>query len=259
MLIKTIFCILSAVLSCSLCRTESLAKDLIANVGIIPPHSEIGLGGKPGGGFVEIVKAIDSVYTEGNITIRLLPVGRSVDKLISGQADFFIPYFRNNQVRVDTLPFAYASEPILQASFVLSARADKPMLPMDGLEEYHIETLRGAALHFPFKISEIDSFRQGILRVVKGRSDGFIVEQEGADAFIREHRIGNIRRTLYATSDSCIMIPKGQRGKGIDRTVSGALRTLKARGTLREITDRIHKPYNDWQPYRMGWQCGVMS
>jgi polar amino acid transport system substrate-binding protein len=253
MLKKSFVFILCSFLCFSLWRTESSARDLIANVGIIPPHAETGPDGKPRGGFVEIVKAIDAVYTDGSITIKLLPIGRSVDKLIDGQADFFIPYFRNNQVPAERLPFAYASEPILQASFVLYTRADRPELPMDRLEKYHVETLRGAALHFPFRIGETDGFDQGILRVVKGRSDGFIAEQDATDAFIRKHRIKNIRRTLYSTSDSCAMIPKGPRGKEIDRILSTALRTLKKSGKLQKITATIHKPYHDWQPYRMAW------
>lgn len=253
MLRVMIVCIACSVLLGPLCDTESVARDLIANVGIIPPHSEMGNDGKPRGGFVEIVKAIASVYTEGSITIKLLPISRSADKLITGQADFFILYIRHNQVPLDSLPFRYASEPVLKASFVLYTRADRPRLPMAGLGKYHLETLRGAAMHFPFKISETDSFNQGILKVSKGRSDGFIVEQEGADAFIREHRIKNIRRTLYATFDSCVMIPKGSKGNEIDRIVSGALRKLKQSGKLQKITEKIQKPYDDWQPYQMNW------
>jgi len=253
MLRESIVCILCAVLCTAFCPPESPARDLIANVGMIPPHSVMGADGKPQGNFVEIVKAIDSVYTEGAIEIRLLPVRRSADKLVSGQADFFIPYFRNKQVPLSSLPFAYASEPVVEVSFVLYTRSDMPRLPLDKLDHYNVETLRGAAMHFPFKISGVDSFGQGVLRVAKGRSDGFIVEQEAADAYIMKHKIKNIRRTLYATSDSCIMIPKGPRGREIDKIISGALRTLKKTGRLQKITRKIHRPYSNWQPYQMNW------
>jgi len=144
----------------------------------------IGEDGQPRGGFIEVVKAIDRVYTEGNISIKLFPIARSVRNLVNGQADFLIPYIPNAHIQPETLPFAYASEPIVNVAFVLYTWADKPILPMDRLEEYEIETLRGAAQHFAFEISEIDSFRQGLMKVAMGRTDGFIVEQDAADSCI---------------------------------------------------------------------------
>ena len=229
------------------------ARDLVATIGLIPPHAEVGEDGQAHGGFVEVVKAIDKVYTEGRIRIKIVPIARAISTLINGQADFFIPYIPNPHVPPETLPFAYAAEPIVDVSFVLYSHADKPEPQVGNLEKLKIETLRGAALHFPFKISEIDSFKQGILRVVMGRSDGFVAEQDGADMFIRENRIKSIRRTLYATWHSSIVIPKGPAGEEIDRIVSGALRQLKKSGALTKITDTIHRPFSDWQPYLMNW------
>lgn len=245
--------ILSVISFCIGVPTDARARDLVASVGIIPPHSVMGEDGRPQGGFVEVVRAIDKVYTDGSITIKLFPIARSTKYMIEGKADFQIPWIPNPHVPKDTLPFAFATEPIVKVSFVLYTCADKPMLPMDRLEEFHIETLRGAAPHFQFKIGEIDSFRQGILKVSTGRSDGFIVEQDATDKFIRTHKIKNIRRTFYATWNSSILIPKGPKGEEIDRIVSGALRQLKASGELRKITDTIHQPFSDWQPYEMDW------
>jgi ABC-type amino acid transport substrate-binding protein len=231
----------------------SEARDLTAVIGLIPPHAQIGEDGRPRGGFVEVVKAIDKVYQDGQITIKILPIARAIRNVVNGQADFFIPYIPNPHVPLATLPFSFAAEPIVDVSFVLYSLADKPVPRVDALEKFNIETLRGAALHFPFKISEIDSFKQGILRVVMGRSDGFIVEQDAGDKFIRDNKIKQIHRTLYATWDSSIMIPKGPKGEMIDRIVSEALQELKKSGKLTPITETIHRPYTDWQPYQMGW------
>lgn len=229
------------------------AGELIASVGIIPPHSMIGKDGKPTGGFVEIVKAIDRVYDEGHIDIQLYPIARAMNMIKSGQADLFIPYIPPPHLGDNDLPYTFASESIVEVTFVLYSRADGHELRMDRLKDYRIETLRGAAEHFPFKIGEIDSFRQGLLKVTAGRSDGFIVEQDAADKYIREHKLKNIRRTLYAVWNSSIVIPKGKRGQDIDKIVSTALRRLKQSGELQLITETIHKPYEDWQPYLMDW------
>ena len=231
----------------------SEAGDLTAVIGLIPPHAQIGEDGHPRGGFVDVVKAIDKVYQDGQITIKILPIARAIRNVVNGQADFFIPYIPNPHVPSNTLPFSFAAEPVVDVSFVLYSHADKPVPPIGDLEKFNIETLRGAALHFPFNIAEIDSFKQGILRVVMGRSDGFIVEQDAGDKFIRDNKIKPIRRTLYAKWHSSILIPKGPKGEKIDRIISDALQQLKKSGTLTPITETIHRPYTDWQPYTMDW------
>lgn len=254
MLKKTIIYIACSVLFSPLFQIELSARDLIASVGIIPPHSEMGEDGNPRGGFVEVARAIGSVYTGGNIIIKLVPIGRSVNLVLRGEADFQIPYMFHTHVKNEKLPFAYVDEPICLVTFVLYTRADRPKLLLDKLGAYNIETLRGASFHFPFKIAEIDSFEQGILRMVKGRTDGFLVEQDATDAYIRKHKIKNIRRTYYSTTKSCIIIAKGPRRKEMDRIITGSLRKLKATGQLQKITDKIHLPfYDDWQPYLMNW------
>nr|WP_320192854.1 hypothetical protein [uncultured Desulfobacter sp.] len=83
--------------------------------------------------------------------------------------------------------------------------------------------------------------------------DGFIAEQDGCDLFIRQHKIKNIRRALYAKWKSSIVILKGPESKEINRIVSSALRKLKQKGQLQKITKTIHRPYEDWQPYLMDW------
>ena len=250
---KKIAIVLLATLLVSGGMASAETRDLIAAIGLIPPHATPGKDGRPQGGFVDVIRAIDQVYPEGRITIKLLPIARAITTLVNGQSDFFIPYIPNSHVPPETLPFAYATEPVVDVSFVLYTHSDKPAPQIDNLEKFKIETLRGAALHFPFKIMEIDSFRQGILRVLKGRIDGFIAEQDGTDKFIIDNEIKNIRRTLYATWHSSIIISKGPEGKEIDRIISGALKKLKESGELKKITDTIHRPFSDWQPYLMDW------
>ncbi len=232
---------------------QAEARDLIASVAIIPPHAVKGSDGQASGGFVQIVKAIDGVYTEGNIDIQLYPVARAINMLKSGRADFFIPFIPASDPPAQESPYGIVSETIMQVYFVLYSRANAPALAMDQLEKYSLETLRGAPEHFPIKIGEIDSIRQGLLKVVAGRLDGFIGEQDAADAYIRMHKIKNLRRTMYTVWNATIAVQKDEKGQEVARILSTALQRLKRSGKLQKITRTIHKPYDDWQPYQMDW------
>jgi polar amino acid transport system substrate-binding protein len=99
----------------------------------------------------------------------------------------------------------------------------------------------------------IDSIKQGISKVLLGRSDGLLFEQDAADYFIRQNKIKNIRRTLYATWKSSIAIRKGPESQKIDRIISRSLRLLKQNGRLDSIVAAIHRPFEDWQPYLADW------
>ena len=182
----------------------------------------------------------------------MLPVKRAKTLLISGNIDFHLPVIYSRKIS-EELTVAYVSEPVADVAFVLYTRADETMLPRDGLAGFHIETIRGGGAHLPFRVWGIDSVKQGILRVIYGRSDGFISEQDAVDLFIRKNKIKNIRRTLYANLKSAIMIRKGVESEELDQILSRSLRILKQKGELQRITDTIHRPFEDWQPYLMNW------
>ena len=233
--------------------TKVEARDLVAGVSLIPPHAMEAEDGRLVGGFVEVVRAIDEVYTDGTISIQILPIKRSIVTLLNRDVDFQLPYIPNPQVRQDELSVIFVSEPIVDVAFVLYSRADGQLLPLDDLSRFQIETLRGAEDHFPLPISGTDSFRQGILRVSKGRSDGFIAEQDASDLFIRRNKVKNIRRTLYAQWKSSITLRKEPESEELNQILSKALRRLKQSGKLQTITTSIHRPFEDWQPYLMDW------
>ncbi len=79
------------------------------------------------------------------------------------------------------------------------------------------------------------------------------MKQDTTDDYIKRNKIKNLRRVLYATWDSCVVISKGPNQEKIDRIISTALRQLKQDGRLTEIISNIHQPYNDWQPFKMNW------
>ncbi|BBO81176.1 hypothetical protein DSCO28_17420 [Desulfosarcina ovata subsp. sediminis] len=245
---------LSAVFFCIIGYPNTMeARDLTAGVCRMPPHAFVGKNGQPEGGFVDLIKAIDSVYTKGKISIKVLPIKRSQSDLINGYIDFQFPVICNPLISGENLPFICASESVADVAFVLYTRADMKILPLDDLGKYEIETMRGSDLLFPFKILGIDSVKQGILKVLYGRSDGLIAEQDASDLFIRQNKIKNIRRTLYATWTSTIAIHKGPESQEIDRIISNSLRRLKKNEELQKIADTIHRPFENWQPYLIDW------
>ena len=237
----------------SITFSNANAVDLKASLAILPIHSQIDEHSQLKGGFVELVQAVDDEYKEGVITIKLYPFARSLQNVIAGRADFHAPLIKLPHISEDTLPYTYASEKITEVAFVLYTNTAKPNLDRKNLSKYVIATMMGHSHFFPFLVREKTSIAGGIKMLSVGRIDGYIMEQEATDNFIRENKIKNIRRELYFQLDSSIVIPKGKRNKEIDDIISVALRKLKASGKLQKITNKIHLPYKEWQPSDMNW------
>lgn len=198
--------ILLAVLSLAFFSVYLEAKDLKASLSFLPKHLEVDDNGKLSGGFVEVVNAINDVYLHGNISVKVYPFARSLMNIESGHADFHLPMIKHANTE-KRLPYVYASECITKVAFVLYSRADRAPLNMQRLDQYTIDTQRGHKLFFPFDIMENNSLEQGIQKLLKGRIDGYIMEQDAVDDYIRINNLSNIRRTLYREWNSCVVIP----------------------------------------------------
>ena len=245
----TVFALLLSLLSLAI-----QAKDLKASLALLPIHSEKGPDGKPRGGFVDIVKALDSLYPNGQISIKQQPFLRSIKMVEHGQADFHIPSIKPNHIDAKTLTFSYADECITKVPFVLYSRVDRPNLSRDSLDQYKIDTLRGHKDLIPFPVKETNTIELGMKKLLANRIDGFIMEQEAVDQYIISNKIKNIRRELFAEWDSCIIIPKGNRGEKINHILSDLMRQLRTSGELEKINKTIHKPYNNWQPINYNYE-----
>jgi hypothetical protein len=66
-------------------------------------------------------------------------------------------------------------------------------------------------------------------------------------------KLKNIHREQYDKFDDVFVIPKGAKGKEIDKILSGCLQKLRSSGKLQELHKKVHLPYQKWQPYEMGW------
>lgn len=230
------------------------ARDLIASMAQLPVLIE----DRDTGPFVDLVKAIDDVYTGGKIRREVYPFKRSLRNVTEGRVDFHIPLIKNPLVPASVLPFRYSSVPTGSVAFVIYSNVENPLTKQDISREakkkdsaflFNIDTLQGHAEFFDFPVREIYDFENALKRVSYKRIDAIIMPQEECDSIIKNKRMRNIHRELYYEFDSMIVIPKGENGDEIDRIITIALKKLQSAGRLEKINDRIHKPYIDWQPH----------
>ena len=227
------------------------ARDLVASLGQIP-----GLADSPDkGAFVDIVKAINEVYP-GKIKIEVYPIQRSIANVIDGKADFHIPIISGPGIPETNLPFRFVSETLGSVSFVLYSNINKKVtkkeitdaLAKGGKFPYQIE----GANPLPFVTPTLNN-EETVRKLIAGRIDAVVMPQEDIDSIIKQLKAKTIHRTLWGNLDDSIIIPKGHQGDVLDKILSDCIRKLKASGRLQELHNKIHLPYNDWQPADMGW------
>ncbi len=233
------------------------SKDLIASLALIP-----GMADTPDKGlFVDFVKAIDEVYTEGKIKIEIYPFPRSVDNVIKGKADFHIPINVNPLLPASKQPFRYVTERYGKMVNVLYSNVNKPItkkeidnaLAAKGKFPYVIEAGAGAEDTFGFPIIPSGGLEQSLRKVDSKRIDAFLWAQEEADSLIRDLKLKSIYRARLIDFEDAILIQKGKAGDKVDKILSDAIKKLRASGKLNELYSKMHKPYDNWQPSQMGW------
>jgi polar amino acid transport system substrate-binding protein len=70
---------------------------------------------------------------------------------------------------------------------------------------------------------------------------------------LRWLRLKQVHRALGVAFDDTIVIPKGPAGNEIDMILTKTLRALKRDGTWKLQYDKVHPPYDDWQPSQQSW------
>ena len=231
---------------------DSFAKDLQSSLGFLPNILE----SPDKGVFVDLIKAIDEVYTEGKIEINVYPFARSVMNIVNGIADFQMPMMGNPVIPIEKLPYRYASEKMGKVVFVIYSHRDSP-ISKEMIEKaqknvkfpYIIETGRGADIYFDFPVQPSNGSDQSLKKVNKKRIDAYIMGQEEADFMLKNLLLKTIHRSFYYAFNDMITIPKGKEGDEIDRIISNSIRKLKSTGRWQELYRKVHFPYNDWQIY----------
>jgi polar amino acid transport system substrate-binding protein len=233
------------------------SRDLIASLAYLP-----GLAETPDeGAFVDLVKAIDDVYTEGNIIIEIYPFARSMENLLEGRADFHIPTFRNPAIPEEELPYRTATESMGTVVLVIYSHIDNIITKKDindaiakgGEFPYVIESAGALEGAYLFPILNTDDLASSFQKLQNKRIDALVWAQEESDLTLRNLKLKMIWRSHYLDLDDAIVIQKGPEGDEMDKILSEALQELKASGRQEELYSKIHLPYDDWQPSEMDW------
>lgn len=238
-----------ALLICLMTAMPAVARDLKVSVAHIPGYAVTDEQNRPFGGFIDLVEAMDLAYEAGRIqVIGVFPFERSqlMVKMSPGPGD----------------GRAFSTAVIGFLAEVLYTRSDRPPPDLEQLDQYRIDIIRGHKAKGE-QSADIATPESGILKLLAGRSDGFLQPQEVADPYIRNHRIRHIRRQLHKQLPIHFIIRdsvkgaavKGVAGAGveIDCILSDIIRKLQAGSQLTRIMRTIHGPYDDWQPYEMEW------
>ena len=235
----------------------SWAIDINVSFGLSPDSSEFDILQPKKNKLLKVadsvINAIDEHYSAGSINIKYYPFARSVDNVLKGRSDVHFPMLQIRGVSADKLPFAFVSQSLSRAVFVLYTALDKPILDMENLEKYNLSTQRGHKHLFPFIVSENNNIRQGFEKLLRGRTDGYIVAQGLGDRYIIKHKLSNIRRTFYLYGEAGFIIRKDDDQQLLDDIISNALLELKRSGRLAQLTKTLSSEYVDWKPAEMGW------
>jgi polar amino acid transport system substrate-binding protein len=198
------------------------------------------------GVLVELINAMEEV--SGNkFDIKLNPFASSVYLVKKQRKDIHLPLIKNDLVKEEELPFYYSSETQFHVNFVLYSKKDLNV-DLNDLSKYKIETDRAHTEYFPFKIIPSNSIEKSLEKVHNGEIDGFIFADFASDPLLKNLAYKDIKRELYKTFESKMILAKNEKGKESDLMITKATEILKANGKFQKIMDKIDLPYNNWQP-----------
>lgn len=232
-----------------------IARDLTISMAYLPDILE----SPDKGVFVDIIKAMDDVY-DGKIEKNVYPFPRSLNNVITGNADFHLPMIRNKIVQEASLPYAYSKEKMGDVYFVIYSNKDNPVT-LDEIKQakdknpfpLKIESILGFLEYFDFPISESTEVENSLKKVDIKRIDAFVFAQEECDFMVKQLKLKNIHRELYDKFDDVFVIPKGPKGEEIDTILSFCIKKLVSTGEMQKLHMKVHLPYQEWQPHKMDW------
>lgn len=239
-----LICIMS--LACSLSQASS--KKLVAYLGYLPVLSET----ESKGSFIDLVRAIDDVYTEGEISIYVLPINRSKHGIITGEADLALPAFRHPREKEVKLPYRYSTSSFGKVVHVMYMNKNKKfdVKELQDNEKAKKSKLKiqGVPIYWPFPCEDVRSLEASLKSVDSGRIDGLIWAQEETDFALKKLNLKNVHRFYFGEYDDVFIIQKGLRGDYVDSIITSSINKLKKSGRLKKLYENIHRPYDNWQP-----------
>jgi len=219
------------------------ARDLKATLPNLPLLTE----DNDKGLIVDLVKAMDELYTAGNISIEVYPARRALDNLVNRPYDFFMPLLKSKYVDEAQLPFAYSKAPIFNSIFVLYTNKNNKEINPGNAGNYTVETEAPLAEHFGFKTNISAGAESSLRKLDMGRIDGYIMAMTETDGLIKQLGLKNIKRTYFDTFDAAFLVKKGPEGKEVEEILTKLLNQLKENGTYAKImAPMLNQEFKEW-------------
>jgi polar amino acid transport system substrate-binding protein len=222
--------------------SPATARNLKASLSRIPMLSE----STEKGLLIDLLKAMDEVYTEGTITIEVYPSSRAISNIINGSHDFFMPMLRSKHVDEATLPFAYSDVALFESIFVLYTNKNSDVTAATA-GNYKIETEAPLVTYYGFEAQPSVNAVQSLKKVDIGRIDGYIMAMTEIDALLKTLDLKNIKRIYFDTFEAPMVVKKGPGGKEVEKLLTELLDKVKANGTYAKImAPMLNAEFKEW-------------
>jgi polar amino acid transport system substrate-binding protein len=196
---------------------------------------------------IDLIKAMDELYTEGDISIELFPSRRALDNIANRDYDFNMPFLRSEHINEADLPFALSTMSIFHPIFVLYTNKNNKDINSRNAGNFKIETEAPVINYFGFKANISAGPESSLRKVDMGRIDGYIMAMAEIDSLLKQLNLNNIKRTYFDTFDAPIVIKKGPKGKEVEKILTDLINQLKENGTYGKImAPMLNQEFIEW-------------
>jgi polar amino acid transport system substrate-binding protein len=231
------------VLCISPSRAFSHEKSYQASLAMLPIAAE----NEQSGVLVDLVELWGEV-TGKVIKIEVYPFKRSLRYAINKKADFHLPLIKNPYKNSREQDFDYSTSVIFNTNFVLYTNKTSK-INKNKLSDYAVITEPAHSEFFDFPIEENYSGIASSLKMLnKGIIDAYIFADVEADPILKKLGLKNIKRELYKIYYVHAVLPKGEKGKGVDIIISQAMNKIRKSGEWAKLMNPVYHEYIDWQP-----------
>lgn len=221
---------------------HSAAADYKVSLAQMPVYAE----SLEKGVLVDFTKAIAQESGKA-FDVVVVPFARSINNVVTKQADFHMPLIAVPDIDMATLEYDYSTETIFHVNFVLYTKKESG-ITIDKLPDARVETDIAHVAYFDFKITGSSNIEQSLLKLNAGRIDAFIFADFATDPLVKKNNLTQIQRDLYKVYDVKIILPKGGLGGPTDQFLSETIGKLREKGIYDSIMGVIDTPYDNWQP-----------
>jgi ABC-type amino acid transport substrate-binding protein len=224
--------------------TLSFGKDIKVACPIIPPLVE----NKDKGVIINLLKAIDDEYKDGNLNIKVFPFMRVIRNVEVGESDMGIPIAFSSHIDANSIKYIYSSEVVFHNVFGLYTQKDRQEITKDNISNFRVETDNAWINMFSFKIEGNSKIESSLRKLDAGRIDAFIMGIPATDPELKRLNLKTIKRQFFMDVDMKMIFPKTNEGKEMEKKISEILKKLKENGKYKEIMGKLADvKFEEWQ------------